>query len=148
MTIEEKIWEYLDGGLDEGIRHELEHSIAYDADTGALFKEISATHTMLQAQPAEHLDEAFADRVMDAVCPAVEQETEVNWLSLLGSAIPFILVFMLMVLVFMGGQGMPSSLHLNSHFISSLKLLFIIGDVVLLMYFLDEWFYTRRSLLT
>ena len=148
MITEEKIWEYLDGSLNESERHEIEFAIANDANVASLYNELKSINSLLASQSADQPSIAFTENVMDSVRPQFEYTppTKLSFMPLLVSALPFLLVLTIASVMLLNSHiNMSYSYHINTHFINVTKLLFILIDSVLLMLFIEQWLDSKRN---
>ncbi len=148
MVTEEKIWEYLDGSLNESERGEVAYAIANDASVAALFNELNAINSLLASQYTDQPSMAFTENVMRSVRPRFEYTPPIklSLMPLLVSAFPFLLVLTIVsVMLLNSHSNMSYSYHINTHFINVTKLLFILIDSVLLMLFIEQWLDSKRN---
>ena len=158
MVTEEKIWEYLDGTLDQSDRQELESAIANDKSIAVLLHEVSSLHTMLGSQTAEQPSMAFTENVLCSVLPQHQYAAapKVSILPLIISTFPFLIVLGLACTALISsGVNVFSSYHINTHFINTsfinahfintLKLLFVMIDGVLMILFIEQWLVARKK---
>jgi anti-sigma factor RsiW len=148
MVTEEKIWEYLDGNLNEAGRAEVTYAITHDPIVMSLYKEILAMQGILQSQSAEQPSMAFTENVMRSInAYQYKAVPVVSIMPLLLSALPFFIVLGLACASLLSsGAGLSAIYHLSPHFMSILTMLFILADSVLLMLFLEDWFFASRRL--
>ena len=156
MVTEEKIWEYLDGTLNESERLEVEYAIANDSTIASLYRDASSLHTTLSTQSAEHPSMAFTENIMRAIqlqhhyIPAPRVPV---W-PLIISTVPFLIVLALACAVFLNTNiDLPSLFHstrfttdfINIHFVNTIKLLFVMIDGVLLILFIEQWLVAKKK---
>ena len=148
MITEEKIWEYLDGSLNESERREVEYAIANDATAASLYNELNSINSLLASQSADQPSMAFTENVMRSVLPRFEYTpaAKVSLVPLLVSALPFLLVLAIVSAMLLNNYTDGYySYHISTHFMNVVKMLFILIDSILLMLFIEQWFYSKRN---
>ena len=150
MITEEKIWEYIDGGLNESERRLIADAIASDASVYSLYQEIQSTDSFLKSQVAEIPSFAFADKVMTALPVSIEYRpaSKISLMPLIFSALPFIALLLILGYVFAlyhSAAPLPS-LQINSHIANTIKVLFILADTVLFWLFVEKlWLHNKKQ---
>ena len=158
MVTEEKIWEYLDGSLNESDRQAVEYAIANDDNIAALYKEIYSFHTVLVSGSADQPSMAFTENVMRSIQQQHQYipAAKVSVWPLIISIVPFVIVLGLACAALLSsGTNLFSSYHINTHFINNgfinnqffngLKLLFVMVDGVLLILFIEQYLIARKK---
>ena len=148
MVTEEKIWEYLDGSLNESTRQEVEYAIAHDAEAASLFRNISDMHSLLKIQTPEQPSMCFTDQVMHAIQPEFQYipAAKVPIRPILLTALPFvILIFIVSGMMIDSHSPSSHSFYISTHVINILKLLFLLIDSILLILFIEKWYESRRK---
>ena len=94
MSIEEQIWDYIDGNLDSGQKATIGHKIATDAAYQSVYQELLAIHQQLETIELEEPSMSFTRNVMEQVkleIQPVSLKTKINHKLILGIASFFIL---------------------------------------------------------
>ncbi|MBY0245221.1 MAG: hypothetical protein K2Q03_07195 [Sphingobacteriaceae bacterium] len=155
-TIEEQLWDYLDGNCTANEKLEIELKISLNADYAALYAELSALQKMLETDDLEEPSMSFTRNVMEKVnlemSPKV-MKTKINTQLIYAIAGFFVLSIVLMLAYSLSKTSIKASnLGLNIDFpkIGFQKIsnpiflyLFMFFDVVLALVFADT--YLRRK---
>jgi len=142
MITEEQIWNYLDGGLNEDGRKEVEYTLTTDKQTGNLFKQISALHHSLKEGALLAPSVSFTDKVMASINVAPAQTSAKISLKLI---LIFTLPMICAIAACIGfllyhniplSYGIPFQLPLPDF--KNLQLYFIVADILLMAFFIDS----------
>lgn len=94
MSIEEQIWDYIDGNLDSGQKAAIGHKIATDATYQSVYQELFAVHQQMETIELEEPSMSFTRNVMEQVkleIQPVSLKTKIDHKIILGIASFFIL---------------------------------------------------------
>ena len=147
MITEEKIWDYIDGSLDESERQLIADAIEHDPTTSLLYHDYLSTNELLKTPLVEKPSATFADRVMAAIQPApvYQPAAKISMMPVLMGALPFAAILVFVSLIYLSaGSAATSALQISSHFAVTVKLLFILADSILFILFLEKWLETRK----
>ena len=148
MVTEEKIWDYLDGSLNEQDHAQVEYAIANNKDAALLHKKTSAIHSGLHSLTAEQPSMAFTENVIRALQADLSYTTspKIPLLPLLIAVVPFITVLVLAsIYLASSGGDITQVYHIKPGILNIAKMLFILTDAILLVFFLEDWFLSRRN---
>lgn len=156
-TIEEQIWDYIDGNCNEQERLVMEARIASDADCNQLYRELSAVNQQLSLMETDEPPMAFNRRVMDSVAvevAPVSLKTKVDRRIIYGIA-AFFVIALSAILIYAVSQGnfrtaspgirMPAldidfSRFLHSTFIR----IFLFTDLFIAFLYLDRFLARKK----
>jgi anti-sigma factor RsiW len=147
MVTEEKIWEYLDGSLNEADHAEVASAINSDSNVALLYQEISALHRLLGTQTPEQPSMSFTENVMRAVMPRFQYNAArpISLWPVLVSIIPFFILLILVCAVYIYSPVASSTLGISSQVGNILKIGFILIDSVLLALFAEQWWLSKKT---
>lgn len=156
-SIDEEIWDYIDGNLNEIQKAELEVKITTDPAYKALFQELQSIHLMMNADELDEPSMSFSRKVMDQVqqeIAPVALKTKVNRTIIYGIAALFILsilsIFLYAAATYkLKTPGLPASFNfsvdlqpiMNPAFIKA----FLLVDLIIALVWLDGLLRSRRS---
>ena len=153
MISEEQIWSYLDGGLTDRDRSELELAIVNDTAAKTLFEEISALHGSLKSEALLLSPSvSFSDKVMAAVqmAPAYTRPAKISITPFLIFILPTVLVLVALgALLAYNHVPLEYNLPVAMPNFKSFQLYFLVADILLLAYFVDrfsEYRFNRKTL--
>jgi len=144
-TIEEQIWDYIDGKCDAETRRELEVKIAADGTYQAMYREFMAVNMQLRELALDEPPMAFNRKVMDLVAlevAPVSLKTRVDQRIITGIAI-FFIVMIAAVIGYAFSQAdytlpkMTFSFSFDSHLTPLLIKGFLFADALLGLLYLD-----------
>ena len=152
MISEEQIWSYLDGTLNAADRKYIELAIENDKHAAALFQEITALHQSLKSETLLSPSASFTDQVMAAInmSPTYTPVAKISFKPFLLFVLPSLLaVAAFAVMISYNHVPLSYTIPVDLPAFKNFQLYFIIGDVLLLAYFIDrfsEYRFNRKTL--
>lgn len=143
MITEEKLWNYLDGSLNEADRKKTAEAIANDKATAELFQDISSLHNSLKTKTLLSPSVSFVDQVMDALQSSQQYSppAKISFKLLFLFALPTVVVTIVFA-VLLVKYHVPASLNIPFKMpvidFSRYKLLFVVADMLLAVFFIDS----------
>jgi len=146
-TIEEHIWDYIDGNCDPASQSEIEHKIATNENYKALYFELYAIHQQIGEISLDEPAMAFNRKVMDLVnleIAPVSLKTKVDNRIIYSIAGFFILLIgaIFIYTLLQIGFAIPkltltTSLNLNQYLTPALIRGFVFFDIIIGLLYLD-----------
>jgi len=156
-TIEEEIWDYIDGNVTAEEKQSIAAKIASNTDYHSCFQELSKLNALMAADGLEEASMSFSRNVMDAVALEIAPKalkTKVNKNIILGIAAFFILS-LLAILVYAfansdtSGFQMPaytSNFEWSSYFTPMFLKVFLFFDATLALLYFDRLLRRKNAL--
>jgi anti-sigma factor RsiW len=155
-SIEEQIWEYIDGELDAKDREAVAAKIASDPVFASVYVEMLELHQLMAATELEEPSMSFTRNIMDKVnleMPPVSLKTKVDKRIIYGLAAIFLLAmvavswFAIANSSFSGMQLPTFHFTMNlEQFISPISLqIFLFIDILLALLYLDRLYRSKNA---
>ena len=150
-TIEQQLWEYIDGTLDEAAKKALEAKIAADPEIRAQYEDLLKLNSVLGVLDLDEPSMSFTRNVMESVAlePApVALKTKVNTriIYAIGGFFVFSLLGILGYIFYQAkdsfkGFTMPEKFNINldSYITPTTLYVFLFVDLVIGLIFLDQF---------
>jgi anti-sigma factor RsiW len=156
-TIEEEIWDYIDGNGTAEEQQSVAAKIEENADYSRCFQELSKLNALMTSGQLEEPSMSFTRNVMDAVALEIAPkalQTRVNNKIILGIAAFFILSLLaILVYAFANSdvsgftmQTYNTNFHISSYITPTFLKIFLFFDVTLALLYFDRLLRRKNAL--
>lgn len=156
-TIDEEIWDYIDGNCTAEEQQSIAAKIAANADYARCFQELSKLNALMTTEDLEEPSMSFSRNVMEAVALEIAPKalkTKVNNKIILGIAAFFILSLLaILVYAFANSdssgfkmQTLTTGFHLSRYITPMFLKIFLFFDVTLALLYFDRLLRRKNAL--